>query len=799
MSSNNDQEYNYSSGSPNTNGRYHGETPIVSDTNSVSSDEIDIRQIISLLLHNKWIIVILTSLATLVAIILSLSLPKIYESEGTIIISTASNRYTMSGSDISSLLMSSYGIGVGSNLENELEILNSRALAWSLAEKLYEEKFDRNGEVYPVLVRKYPDDLTLTTVDTVAARIMGRKVVNQKGGKFSSILAVKYSSESPLEAMRLVDLIINTYSETSTSSNRVQAKAALGFLSTELANVKETVNYKEEQLRNFMNQSKIVQLDAQTNELIRTLSRLQSEKQAFEVKIQAINDAYNRYTSELEELKPGISKMMTNSVAPLIQRLQVQLAEFQTERVLMIAKNPELEKNEKIEPRLVQLNNQIKVVKEQINTASKEILDSNSSQLLGFIGDPDGGIANKVQNLYDNIFKLEIERTQNLAQTSMLSKQLVEYELFFENLPDNMIELARLKRDLQINEQLYLSLAKQSAEMALWEQTQSGLARIVDTAYLPLKPIKPKKRIIVVIGFAIGAMLSVGFIFIKEVSKKEIDSVEKLRKKGYPILSVIPDLNPYIQQHFDGSLTVDVAGQKISTGLVTLLDSISPSAESYRRLQSNIMYSKPDDPYKVVLVTSSNKSEGKTTLTANLAITMAETGNRVLIIDCDFRRPRIHSVFGVPSSPGVVDLLFNDDDPHNYIRQTVVENVFVLTAGNRPPNPAEINRSKKLRNLISKLKYEFDYVLLDTPPYGIITDAAPLIKMADGVLLVAKFNQTKSGELDHTIDSLKRINANVIGASMTAFDAKKTSGYYYTDYYYQYSYESYKDYDNRKS
>ena len=190
MSSNNDQEYNYSSGSPNTNGRYHGETPIVSDTNSVSSDEIDIRQIISLLLHNKWIIVILTSLATLVAIILSLSLPKIYESEGTIIISTASNRYTMSGSDISSLLMSSYGIGVGSNLENELEILNSRALAWSLAEKLYEEKFDRNGEVYPVLVRKYPDDLTLTTVDTVAARIMGRKVVNQKGGKFSSILAV---------------------------------------------------------------------------------------------------------------------------------------------------------------------------------------------------------------------------------------------------------------------------------------------------------------------------------------------------------------------------------------------------------------------------------------------------------------------------------------------------------------------------------------------------------------------------------------------------------------------------------
>ena len=154
-------------------------------------------------------------------------------------------------------------------------------------------------------------------------------------------------------------------------------------------------------------------------------------------------------------------------------------------------------------------------------------------------------------------------------------------------------------------------------------------------------------------------------------------------------------------------------------------------------------------------------------------------------------------MFGIKSSPGLVDLLFEESDSKDFIHKTVVENVFILPAGNRPPNPAEINRSRKLSNLISKLRYEYDYIVLDTPPYGIITDAAPLIKLADGVVIVAKFNQTKDGELDHTIDSLKRINANVIGSVMTAFDAKKTSGYYYTDYYYQYSYESYNDYDKR--
>jgi capsular exopolysaccharide synthesis family protein len=244
---------------------------------------------------------------------------------------------------------------------------------------------------------------------------------------------------------------------------------------------------------------------------------------------------------------------------------------------------------------------------------------------------------------------------------------------------------------------------------------------------------------------------------------------------------------------------VDIDGKPISTGLVTFLDSISPIAESYRRLQSNVAYSKPDEPYKCLLVTSSNKSEGKSTLTANLAITLAESGNRVVVVDCDFRRPRVHKIFGVAKTPGVVEQLFSNKPIGDFVQETVIPNLFVVTAGNKPPNPAEINRSKKLKAAIEELKATFDYVLLDTPPYGIITDAAPLIKLVDGVVLVAKLNQTISAELDHTIDNLKRINANVIGSVMNAYDKRKTSGYYYSDYYYQYSYDSYSAYEKQNS
>jgi len=787
-------------GYQNTNGRYFGETPIETNTRPSDEEEIDLRQILALALHNKWWIIAITGVFTIVSIVIALMMTPIYESEGTIIISTPSNRYSMSGSDISSLLMSSYGIGVGSSVDSELEILNSRNIAYSMAKKVLEERFDNRGRIYPILWRAYPKDSSITSADTVARRIMEGKIIGQKGGKLSSILSVKFQSSSATEAWRMVDLIIDTYSEASTSSNRIQAKAALSFLSQELQSVKDEVNQKEEQLRDFMNTTQIVELDTQTKELVQTLARLQSESQVADVKLASATEAIERYKKELEDIKPGISQQFNSSIAPMIQRLQIQLAEFETEKVLLLAKNPILEKKPENEPRLVQLEHQIRIVKEEMAKATKEILESDNMQLLGFLNSSDGGMGARLISIRENLLRLQIEETQFEAQRSILNKQIKQYEVFFDGLPDNMITLARLKRDLLVNEQLYLTLAKQSAEMALWEQTQSGLARIVDTAFLPEWPVKPKKKLVVLIGLILGLALSTGFVFVKEISKKELDSVEKLRKKGYPILSVIPDLEPYINEHFDGKETVDVAGQKISTGLVTLLDSISPSAESYRRLQSNIMYSKPDDPYKVILTTSSNKSEGKTTLSSNLAITMAETGNKVLLIDCDFRRPRIHHMFGVKASPGLVDLLFEDNkDPHEFIHKSVVENVYVLTAGNRPPNPAEINRSKKLRNLISKLRYEFDYIVLDTPPYGIITDAAPLIKLADGVIIVAKFNHTKTGELDHTIDSLKRINANVIGAAMTAFDAKKTSGYYYTDYYYQYSYESYKEYDNRKT
>jgi uncharacterized protein involved in exopolysaccharide biosynthesis len=194
MTPTNDQEFLNSNGAGyRGNGHYRGETPLeTSPANAQNDEEIDLRQIIALLLHNKWLIASITGAFTIGAVIVALLLMPIYESEGTIIISEAPNRYSMAGNDLSNLLMSSYGIGVGSSVDNELEVLNSRSLAMNLAQKIYDERFDYSGRLYPILWRSYPKDSTVTSVDTVAFRIMENKVITQKGGKMSSILTVKF-------------------------------------------------------------------------------------------------------------------------------------------------------------------------------------------------------------------------------------------------------------------------------------------------------------------------------------------------------------------------------------------------------------------------------------------------------------------------------------------------------------------------------------------------------------------------------------------------------------------------------
>jgi len=219
--------------------------------------------------------------------------------------------------------------------------------------------------------------------------------------------------------------------------------------------------------------------------------------------------------------------------------------------------------------------------------------------------------------------------------------------------------------------------------------------------------------------------------------------------------------------------------------LITFKEPNSPTSEAYRTLRTNIEFSSIDKKIKTILVTSSGPGEGKTTTSSNLAMVMAQGGNKTLLIDCDQRKPQVHKVFRFSNEKGLSNILVseNEIDINSGIHETDQPNLYVLSSGTRPPNPVELLGSTKMKNLIEEFKKTYDFIVLDTPPIIMVTDAQILAQYTDGCLLVIS-----SGEADRELvikakSLLEKVNAKILGTVLNKVDAKR-KGYYHYQYEY---------------
>ncbi|RME85201.1 MAG: polysaccharide biosynthesis tyrosine autokinase [Caldilineae bacterium] len=204
----------------------------------------------------------------------------------------------------------------------------------------------------------------------------------------------------------------------------------------------------------------------------------------------------------------------------------------------------------------------------------------------------------------------------------------------------------------------------------------------------------------------------------------------------------------------------------MSIDLVTLTHATSPRAEAYRRLRTNLEFSSLDHPLHTLLVTSAAPEEGKSETLANLAVINAQAGKRVILLECDLRRPRLHEIFGVSNNAGLSTALLNPDAPLP-LQETEIPNLLVLPSGPLPPNPADLLASKRMDALLTQVAAQADLVLLDAPPVIAVTDAALLATKVDGVLLVIKAGHTRREHAQRAKDLLAKVNARVVGAALT--------------------------------
>ncbi len=219
--------------------------------------------------------------------------------------------------------------------------------------------------------------------------------------------------------------------------------------------------------------------------------------------------------------------------------------------------------------------------------------------------------------------------------------------------------------------------------------------------------------------------------------------------------------------------------------LITFSNPKSPISEAYRVLRTNIQYSSVDNPIKVVTVTSAGPGEGKTTTSINIAIAFVQTGYKVLVIDGDLRKPKVHKVMEMENHNGLVNILANKDDYKKYVKKSEIEGLDIITSGAIPPNPSELLESNQMKLLIQTIREDYNLVIIDAPPVGSVTDAAILSTIVDGTILVAASGVVEIDSLKRSKELLQKVNANLIGVVLNKLDKNsKGNSYYYYYYYY---------------
>lgn len=372
------------------------------------------------------------------------------------------------------------------------------------------------------------------------------------------------------------------------------------------------------------------------------------------------------------------------------------------------------------------------------------------------------------------------------------------------SLPDKALTLARLERELALQETLFSELKTKYQETLIQESGKVEEVSIISPAIVPTIPTNiPSKLLVVITGVIMGFVIGVIYTFIAETLDTSIGTIEDVESTlEVPVLGVIPSMSRELKDR--AAKGVQLPEKAWGKNLIAHYDPKSLSSEAFRTLRSNVQFTSIDKNQKTFIATSSFIQEGKTFNIVNLALSMAQSGEKVLLVEADLRRPVIHKMFGLNRSPGVTDCVLGNyawRDIRNNITDVMLgefelddilktpglENLHIITAGTSPPNPAEILRSSRFREFIKEVKQEYDFVFFDVPPVLPVADATEVAPLVDGVILVYMVGKIGRGVLKRVKLSLDNINAKVMGVVLN--NVRPESGPDYFQYHTQYYYE----------
>ncbi|MBW4433649.1 MAG: polysaccharide biosynthesis tyrosine autokinase [Pelatocladus maniniholoensis HA4357-MV3] len=710
-------------------------------------EEIDVQKYL-LVLQRRWMtaVGVFGAVVTL-ALLYAFSLKPTYTAQASLLIKTnRASSLTGLGEDIGrleSLVRENSPVDTQAKIVISVPVIQETITSLSL----------KNDEGEPLTVEELLENLKV------------------EGVKGTDVLEISYTNENPQLAAKVINKVVDTYIKQNIQANREEATSAGRFILQQLPKTEEAVQKAELALRRFKEKNKVIVLQEEATAAVNTISKLEDEIAQAQAQLVDANARLEKLQNQARvNSQEAVSAVDLSQVAGTQQVLK-ELQEAQTE--LTVARTRYLPGHptvSNLEEKVSALKNLLQQRVEQVGGNNPQISTANLQ-----MGEVRQKLIEDLANTDKERAGLE-KRLADLRNTWSLYKQRA-------NIMPRLEQTQReLERKLKAAQTTYETLLTRLQEINVAENQNIGNARIISPALVPDEPSGTRKALIVLGGGVLGILLGIIAALTSDLIDRSIKTVREARELfQYTLLGVIPsvsrsDKSSYSVEGLDRPVP-RVVGRDIPH---------FPVGDAYQMLQANLKFLS-DKQLKAITVTSSIPKEGKSEVSANLAVAMAEVERRVLLVDADMRHPIQHHIWQLSNKKGLSNIIV-DQVPLESVVHEVMPNLHVLTSGVIPPNPVALLDSDRMATLVANFTKDYDCVIFDAPPLAGTADAAVLGKLADGILLVVRPEVVDFASASAAKEFLTQSGQKVLGMVINAVSVKRERDSYF--YYGKNSVES---------
>lgn len=723
------------------------------------TEETHLRDYWRIIRRRLWVPIAIVIVTVTMATIYNLRLPDIYEGVAQIVLEREDRVV-----NVKDLQINMAGGDDTQYVNTQLKIIQSPRVAYIVAKSL---DLENNTDFMPgfrpagqnsqkqqsldVTNGESDEQADMLRLETQIDVLLGN--VEIKPERETRLVNIHYRHTSKDLARKIAD----TWAEACIKNNfetRQESNTQAGeFLGKSIAEYKLRVKEAEEKLLNYRRVNQILDFGEKENTVSERLVALN------QLLLQAETDRKNAQLAfEMSRSIADVTTLPEVQRDPVIQELNKKITELRQQREqLLVEFTPEWPDVKKVEQQLTRLEGELRASHQRILTTAE----------------------NQYRSTIQKEDSLRKAFAQQRAETLQQNEGAITAKMLQQEIDTNRRMLDNLLQSQQGVEISATGLLKPSV-------------RITKAASIPRAPVGPKRGQNILLAALLALLGGIGLVLFLDYINNKIESVEDIdRYLKLPALGVIPVLqgNGKARRLIGGKANKELApaGAGNSQVILTQVEANSSIAESYRQLRTALLLSSAGHAPRTLLITSSQPAEGKTTTSVNTAISLAQTGASVLIIDADLRRPRVHRIFGLKNNTGLSNYLAGDGELASLI-QIAIPNLYVLPVGPLPPNPAELLGSAKMKTVIETLSANFDYVVIDSPPVSSFADSLILSSLVEGVIIVVKGGVTPREMAQRTKAHLQSVGAKILGIVINQVKLQPHDYYYYSTYYSRYYY-----------